>query len=549
MPPELSKLKKLDVLDIGWGYDEVDCSLNAWLWTLAQSYSVWDTIAEVCENVPNEFCIQSSAALSKIIMRAVPAHTCSSDVIANANFTLWFPTADNTPWQNTDKTQPYFYRCKMGYTGSDCLTTVPLTLYERMFWYLEQEQLIFDIDALSKQVKEFAWKLYFNAGGNFYSIDSNSNVEIITWGLFWGIIEKDNKLYFTANHSIYGTELHILDSSWALNVIDTYASGSSYPSEITFFNNTLYFRAYTADYWQEIYYVNSSNQSVPVEVLWGNSRSNVGWLTEFNNKLYFTCDTSAEWWELCSIDTSNVLSRVNPIPGTVWSIERIFLVYNGRLYFKWYNRWIWDELYYIDTSNTLGSYDINSWVWWSSLEKVMTFNNTLYLMAYNSSIGQELHSVNTSNILTPINISSWVEWSYGYGWPIEFNNKLFYNYDDGTAGWEIYSVDISNSPTLYDIYTGSNSSQPYNYAVFNNKLYFVAQNATIWRELFAIDAAWVVTSHDITPWIGDSEIWSTWVMDNSLYFFNYLNPTNVYFLKTDGTIWEFTNLNIKLAEA
>lgn len=545
LPPELSKLKNLNVLDIGWGYAESNCWLNSALWALAQSYVGWDSIAEICENVPKQFCIKTNTMTSKVVMKATPNHTCSSSIIANADFTYGFPLLDDTPWQNTDKNLPCFYKCKIWYSGADCWTALPLTLYERMIWYLQQEQLLINKTNFVNSIKEFGWQLYFQVAGNLYRIDSSSNVEIVTWALYGAIIEKNNKLYFAANHPIYWTELHIIDSSWNLTVIDWNPSGSMYPRNIIFFNNTIYFAWYTATYGSEIYYIDSTNQVLPVEITPWDTRSLASDLTLFNNNIYFTYSTSDEGTELYSINASNIVSSINPIPGTVWSIEKIYLVYNNKLFFKWYNRWIWDELYYINTSNTLWSFDINPWSFGSSPEKVMTFNNKLYFIAYNSEVWQELFSIDTFNILTPIDISSWLEWWYGYSWPIEFNNKLFYTYDNGSNGNEVYWVNTSNIPTLYDVNAWSIWSQPWDYKLFNNKLYFVAQTQTNGREFYSIDSSNNISIYEKTSWNWDTQIQTNWIMDNKIYFFNPNNSTSFFYLRTDGTFGEDTGLNIE----
>lgn len=358
-------------------------------------------------------------------------------------------------------------------------------------------------------------KLYFSAVS---SHDANYNYDTELWvtdGTKAGtVLVKDiypgtygsnpsnltvfnNKLYFAANDGIYGTELWVTDGTETGTAIVTDLNtgdinnptpvSSSNPSNLTVFKNKLYFSAEsfdldlgsTAELWvSDGIPVISGGKTVMVADIYPLDSDNPANLTVFNNNLYFTANDGTYGTELWVTDGTPVSS--GGVTGLVKDINPI---------------------------ETAGSNPSN----------FIVYNNMLYFSAMDG---------NTLRVPAVHGLEVW--------------------YSDGTIGNASY-IDIN--PTVLDG-TNTSSSSPNHFIVYNSKLYFTANDGTNGRELWVTDGTNTsmielnAGSGVINSFVGYDEHQMK-IYKGKLYFYTGTSSDDGRFYVKDGT----ENPPIKLADA
>ena len=302
------------------------------------------------------------------------------------------------------------------------------------------------------------------------------------------LTEFNDKLYFLADNGVNGGELFVSDGTAEgtqllvdINPgsIDGY-SYSSYPSDIVEFNDKLYFSANNGENGNELFVSDGTAEGTQllVDIKPGSNNygyiygSNPSYLTELNDKLYFMADSSENGRELFVSD------------GTAEGTQLL-----------------------VDLRPGSDGYGYN---YGSAPYNLVTFNDKLYFTAENGESGRELFvsdgTAEGTQLLvdlypgTSINFnrdgSSFV--SNNSSFPddfIEFNDKLYFSANDGENGRELWVTDgtVEGTQLLVDLnpsmssYGYSYSSNPSNLVEFNGKLYFSANDGEHGNELWATD--------------------------------------------------------------
>ena len=187
----------------------------------------------------------------------------------------------------------------------------------------------------------------------------------------------NGKLFFSAYHSSYGSELFVTDGTSAGTVlVKDISQNSGSPSYLTCMNNVLYFAADDSYYWQTnsgtfgselwrsdgtsagTYIVADLNTNATQAGSFGNAGisgtqgSSPNSLTEAGGKLFFSATNSAGESEMFYTDGSTITKvDVNPGSGSSWPAYTVS--YNGKVYFRGYTPTAGYDLFSIDP-NTLG---------------------------------------------------------------------------------------------------------------------------------------------------------------------------------------------------
>ncbi len=193
-------------------------------------------------------------------------------------------------------------------------------------------------------------------------------------------------------------------------------------------------------------------------------------LTEFNNKLYFTADDGENGDELWVSDgTSEGTQLVKDInPGSNGSNLYDLTEFNGKLYFSADDGKNGNELWVSDgtSEGTQLVEDINpgsnNFGFGSNPSDLTEFNDKLYFSARDNENGSELWvSDGTSEgtqLVEDINPGSN---NFGFGSYLfdltEFNDQLYFSADDGKNGRELFKLIVDDSPTT-NVITGTNGS-------------------------------------------------------------------------------------------
>jgi ELWxxDGT repeat protein len=314
----------------------------------------------------------------------------------------------------------------------------------------------------------------------------------------------NGKLYFCAHDPMHGSELWVYDGinnpilekdiypGSYYNTEGKSRSNSSSPSQLTVFNNKLYFCANDGIHGKELMeYDGINNPSLVKDILPGKNSSSPSGFTELNNKLYFVANDELHGYELWEYDGINDPVMVSDIQtGSTGSHPLYLMVFSNKLYFSANDgangRELW-EYDGIDDPAMLKDICIRSNS--SSPSEFKIFDDKLYFQANDGQHGEELWEYNGSN--EPVMIKDISPNNYGYG-PRNlcvFENKLYFTADNGTNGDELWKFDGTGEPALVkDICEGSCSSSPLYLTVFSDKLYFMARYNIYDYALWAYDS-------------------------------------------------------------
>lgn len=325
-------------------------------------------------------------------------------------------------------------------------------------------------------------------------------------------------LYFSAFDPGRGGELwrltvdsapsRVADISPDMNDTPKVIQNSSWPAELTVFNNALYFTA-------------NSGATIPNYELWkfdGTSTSRVAnihpdlgtnyssfpnSLAVFNDGLYFMATDGSHGYELWKngAGATTMIADINPGGAESSSYPKQFTPFNGELIFAAVRDDLGYEVWKTDGTNVTLVSDIYQGSGSSYPDFFTFFNDAIYFRAADASRGSELWKYDgvTTQLVADINAA-------GESYPknlIVFGAQLIFAADDGVNGWEIWKFDGANAQIVTNL-NAAGDAFPENFIVANNVLYFTATTPETGYEVWAYDGTNVTLAADINPGPGDS---------------------------------------------
>jgi ELWxxDGT repeat protein len=344
------------------------------------------------------------------------------------------------------------------------------------------------------------------------------------------LTEFNGKLYFSAFEPRRGGELWRYDGLSASRVADIspdandtikFNPNSSWPTQLTVFNNMLYFSANSGiaidnyELWQ--YDGTTTRQVANIHPDTGTNYSSYPkGLALFNGALYFMADDGAHGYELWKHDGANTsLIDLNPGGNQSSSYPKAFTQFGTSLLFVAYTDASGFELWKTDGSSTSLAADIVPGADSSSPDYLTVYNNALYFRATDPAHGYELWKYDASGaqLAAEINPS-------GDAYPKNltvFKSNLYFTADDGLHGWELWKYDGATATLVTDL-NPSGDSFPEQLTVVNDVLYFVATTPDTGYEVWKYDGNTVTQATDINPGAGDSYPQSLSNINGQLYF-------------------------------
>jgi ELWxxDGT repeat protein len=361
-------------------------------------------------------------------------------------------------------------------------------------------------------------------GEGSYGYSNNSFPDNLT--------EFDDKLYFTANDGVHGNELFVSDGTAEGTQLlvdlypgeNNYGSNSSYASSLTEFDDKLYFTANDGVHGNELFVSDGTAEGTqllvdlyPGENNYGSNSSYASNLTEFNDKLYFTADDGESGGELFVTDGTaegtQLLVDLYPGENNYGSINSSFpsnlVEFNDKLYFMADDGESGYELFVSDgtaegTQLLVDLYpgeDKYGLINGSSPSNLVEFNDKLYFTANDGENGYELFVSDGTAEGTQLLVDLYPgENNYGFSngsYPsslVEFDDKLYFTANDGESGGELFVTDGTAEGTqlVADLRPGANQygysygSSPYELTVVGDELFFSANNGETGTELFKL---------------------------------------------------------------
>lgn len=324
-------------------------------------------------------------------------------------------------------------------------------------------------------------------------------------------------LYFSADDGADGVELWKTDGTPDGTVLvknintSTVLNGSSEPSELTVFNNKLYFRAVGDETGYELWKSDGTPDGTVLvkDIYTGPEGGGSSWpsgFTTFNNALYFQANNGprangAELWKTDGTSEGTVMVKDIEYFGPGYSSPEGFTVFQNELYFQATQ----------NSTSTNGQAPIGTELWKTD----GTENGTVLVKNINPNLREN---------------------SDPAGFTV-FKGALYFRANDGTSGMELWKTDGTADGTVRvkDINVGGDSN-PTSLIVFNDTLYFQADDGVNGIELWKSDGTETGTTlvRDINN--GGSSNPSEFSVINGVFYFEADDGVNGRELwKTDGT--------------
>jgi ELWxxDGT repeat protein len=338
-------------------------------------------------------------------------------------------------------------------------------------------------------------------------------------------------LYFAAYEPRHGAELWSLQGTNIARVADINPDindtvkpfpNSSWPSELTVFNNALYFVANSGaaieDY--ELWKYDGATTSRVANIhpsIGTNYSSFPNALAVFNGALYFMANDGSHGFELWRFNETGttMLSDINPGGPDSSSYPKKFTPFKNELIFTALRDDVGYEAWKTDGTKVALISDINAGAESSYPDSFTEFNGALYFRATDAMHGSELwkYDGNIAELAWDVNPG-------GNSFPknlTAFGSRLIFAADDGVNGWELWRFDGANAQIVTNL-NAAGDSFPENLIVSNGVLYFTATTPETGYEIWSYDGTNVTLAADINPGPGDSFPQFLTIFNGSLLF-------------------------------
>lgn len=252
-------------------------------------------------------------------------------------------------------------------------------------------------------------------------------------------IELNNKLYFTANDSVYGLELWSTDGtiSGTNRVVDIHVGlNGSAPSDLFVFNNKLFFLANNGISGNEIWAYDPATNAATmiVETQTGMAGSTTLFApTVYNNAMYFMLNSN-QLWKTDGTSSGTVLVKDGLKLNSLYTKMKVF---KNKIYFgSNYEIWVSDGT----TTGTKALPALPS-TSFDEVQPLFEINGKLVITKFNGSwgiISGKLWTCDSAQKIELIDANG----VNSYGTLFEFNNAIYFE-GNGDASYNLYRYGLS----------------------------------------------------------------------------------------------------------
>lgn len=341
----------------------------------------------------------------------------------------------------------------------------------------------------------------------------------------------NGNLYFSAFEPRRGAELWTYNGTTASRVSDISPDlndtiklmpRSSWPNQLTVFNNSLYFSANsgTVSTNYELWKYDGLNVTLVANIHPdgpGDQSSYPIGLHQFGSDLYFMANDGSNGYEPWKHQgsTTTLLTNINPGLADSSSFPKFFTAIDNLLYFQAFNSSVGFELWKTDGATVELVADIAAGAESSNPDGFAVYNGQLYFRATDGLFGCELWKYDGLSATRQTDLNG-----TGDSFPKNltvFNGSLYFSATDGVHGWELWKWDGSQATLVRDL-NETGDSFPEEFTILGNKLYFIAETPEHGRELRVFDGASVTLAADLNPGPGSSYPQFLTPVNNQLFF-------------------------------
>lgn len=300
-----------------------------------------------------------------------------------------------------------------------------------------------------------------------------------------------NKLFFTGNDGVYGTELYVVEGTGIPARLTDFRTGSSNAIfiELVAYNGLLFFSSEsdTDTVGFELYVSDGTVEGTQLFKDLYPGTGNHGAPQNYSvigDKLFFSARDEAGEEPWISDGTPGGTFRIADVyPGSEGSGPRYFTGANpGKVFFSATGEGVGNELFITNgtEAGTALLKDINTEENFSSSPELFTLaGDHLYFAAYNPDTGSELYfsdgTPGGTYLVGDLNPGPGGADFFGdcMAW---YDSTFFFGGDNGTTGRELWAVvnDTIPDQPLQDLYPGSSDSRPGSFVMYKDSLFFFA---------------------------------------------------------------------------
>ena len=243
-------------------------------------------------------------------------------------------------------------------------------------------------------------------------------------------------------------------------------------STITEFNGSVYFGVAVDDTNErELWRFDGNSPQLVADGFTGTSELAISQLTEYQNQLYFSANANGSGQELYRLNNGQAELVADMAPGAASSFPVGLTVHNGDLYFSAKQGESFNHLWKFDGQKTsiVSAFDNPR----ASVVPGVTYRGDLYFGADDGGVGMELWKYDGTGVQPIADINAGPNHSFPHEFEV-IGDTLYFKATTQEYGQEVFQYDGEEVTIFQDVFPGPKSSDPRNLTEVNGALFYSA---------------------------------------------------------------------------